>query len=116
MIRAMLKSKIHRATLTGLELEYEGSITIDAKLLEAADMLPNERVDVLNLHNGVRFQTYIIPGKPGSGEILLNGPAARLGMPGDPVIIISYCWMDESGAAGHRPRVIRVDQHNRPLS
>ena len=116
MQRVMLKSKIHRAHLTGLHLHYEGSITIDDNLLQQADLLPGERVDVLNLNNGVRFQTYIIRGPAGSGEVSLNGPAARLGMPGDQVVIISYSWMDEDQARQHVPRVILVDEDNRPLA
>jgi aspartate 1-decarboxylase len=111
--RFMLKSKIHRATLTGTELEYEGSIAIDRTLLEAADMLPGERVQVLNLNNGSRLTTYVIEGQPGSGTVALNGPAARLGVPGDRIIILSYCAVSDEEARSLRPKVVRVDARNR---
>src|SRR5210317_411277 len=88
--RFMLKSKIHRATLTGTELDYEGSIAIDRNLLDAADMLPGEQVQVLNLNTGSRLITYVIEAPAGSGTVLLNGPAARLGAPGDRVIVLTY--------------------------
>ena len=91
MNRTILKSKIHKATLTGTDLDYEGSITIDENLLEKADILPGEQVHVLNINNGQRFVTYAIAAPQGSGTVLLNGPAARLGTVGDKVIIISYC-------------------------
>ena len=109
----MLRSKIHRATITGKSLDYEGSITIDAKLLKAAQMVPNEQVQILNLNNGNRFETYIIEGKAGSGIIELNGPAARLGEVGDRIIIVTYALLDESELAGHQPIVVRVDPRNR---
>jgi len=111
--RFMLKSKIHLATLTGTELEYEGSIAIDRDLLEAADMLPGEQVQVLNLNTAARLITYVIEAPAGSGEILLNGPAARLGAPGDPVIIITYCTATDEEARSMTPKVIRVDGKNR---
>jgi len=111
--RFMLKSKIHRATLTGTELDYEGSIAIDRDLLEAADMLPGEQVQVLNLNNGSRLMTYIIEAEAGSGTVLLNGPAARLGVPGDPVIVLSYCTLSEAEVQTHNPKVILVDGQNR---
>jgi len=91
MNRTILKSKIHRATVTALDLDYEGSITIDENLLDKADILPGEQVHVLNINNGQRFVTYAIAAPRGSGTVLLNGPAARLGTIGDKVIIISYC-------------------------
>jgi len=109
----MLKSKIHRATLTGTELDYEGSIAIDRELLEAADMLPGEQVQVLNLSNGSRFITYVIEAAPGSGTVLLNGPAARLGLPGDRVIVLSYCAVSEEEIRSHKPKVVKVDDQNR---
>jgi len=109
----MLRSKIHRARLTGIDLNYEGSITIDRELLEAADMLPGEQVQVLNLNNGQRFITYVIEAPAGSGTVLLNGPAARLGMPGDLVIILAYCVVSEEEARRLRPKVIHVDEQNR---
>jgi len=111
--RFMLKSKIHRATLTGTELDYEGSIAVDRTLLEAADMLPGEQVQVLNVNNGARLITYTIEADAGSGTILLNGPAARLGVPGDQVIILSYCTMGADELADHEPIVIHVDEQNR---
>jgi aspartate 1-decarboxylase len=110
----MLKSKIHRATLTGTDLQYEGSITLDRTLLEAADMLPGEQVHVLNLNNGARLVTYIIEAEAGSGTVLLNGPAARLGVVGDPVIVLSYCLVSEEEARSHRTKVVHVDAQNRP--
>lgn len=110
----MLKSKIHRATLTGTELEYEGSIAIDQDLLDEADILPGEQVHVLNLSNTARMITYAITAPRGSGTIMLNGPAARLAVPGDKVIIITYAEMDEKEAKNLKPRVILVDEKNRP--
>ncbi len=115
MQRFMLKSKIHRATLTGTELDYEGSIAIDRNLLEAADMLPGEQVHVLNVNNGSRLVTYTIEAEAGSGTMLLNGPAARLGATGDVVVVLSYCAVDDQEAPRHRPTVICVDRHNRIL-
>jgi aspartate 1-decarboxylase len=109
----MLKSKIHRAILTGTELDYEGSITIDRLLLDAADMVPNEQVHVLNVNNGHRLVTYIIEGEAGSGTIMLNGPAARDGIPGDPLIILTYCALDADESTRHRPIVVKVDEKNR---
>lgn len=113
MHRIMLKSKIHRATVTGLDLEYEGSIKVDAQLLEAADILPGEQVQVLNLNNGARFVTYAILGRHGSGEIRLNGPAARMAVKGDIVIIITYCSANEAEIKTLKPKVIQVDARNR---
>jgi len=113
MLRNLCKSKIHRATVTDVNLHYEGSISIDAKLLAAADILPHEIVQVVNVNNGARFETYVIPAKPGSGIITLNGAAARLGMPGDKVIIISSCLLDSEEAKAYRPRVVCVDERNR---
>ena len=113
--RFMLKSKIHRATLTGTELDYEGSIAIDRDLLEAADVLPGEQVQVLNLNNGSRIITYAIEAEAGSGVVLLNGPAARLGATGDRVIILTYCAVDEDEARSLAPNIVKVDDHNRLL-
>jgi len=110
----MLKSKIHRAVLTGTELDYEGSIAIDEDLLSRADILPNEQVHVLNVSNGARFVTYAIKAPTGSGKVLLNGAAARLGTPGDRLIVLTYCLVDEDEAARHEPRVVFVDEGNRP--
>ena len=114
MQRTMLKSKIHRATLTGTDLHYQGSITVDSALLKKADILPNEQVHVLNVSTGDRLITYAIPAPAGSGTVLLNGPAARLGVVGDQVIIISYCEVDETEIRSHKPVVILVDHNNRP--
>jgi aspartate 1-decarboxylase len=111
----MLRAKIHRATLTGTDLDYEGSITIDRELLDAADLMPGEQVQVLNLSNGQRFVTYVIEAPAGSGTVLLNGPAARLGAAGDLVIVLAYCAVSEEEARSIRPKVVRVDAQNRPL-
>ena len=108
----MKKSKIHTATITGLELYYEGSITIDADLLDMADILPGEQVQVVNLNNGSRLVTYTIPGERGSGVIELNGPAARCAAVGDKIIIISYGNYDDAEARTLEPRVIFVDEQN----
>jgi len=113
MYRCMLKSKIHRAVLTDTNLNYVGSITIDRNLLEAADILPFEKVQVVNNNNGARFETYVIEGEPGSGQVCLNGAAARLGEPGDILIILSYVQVEEEKAREHKPRVVFVDEKNR---
>lgn len=113
MLRHLMKSKIHRATITAADLHYEGSLTVDAELLEAADLLDHEDVQVVNVNNGERFNTYVIPGPKGSGVIQLNGAAARRGHPGDLVIIISNGVYDEAEAARHVPRVVFVDERNR---
>lgn len=113
MQRLMLKSKIHRATLTGTDLDYEGSITVDPILLEAADILPNEQVHVLNLNNGSRLITYAIKGERGSGTMLLNGPAARAGMVGDMIVVLTYANVEESELNGYTPKVVKVDSKNR---
>ncbi len=112
----MLKSKIHRAVLTGTELDYEGSIAIDRRLMEAADLLPGEQVHVLNINNGSRLETYVIEAPAGSGTVMLNGAAARLGCKGDLVIILSYATMSEEEARSYRPKVVRVDAKNQLLS
>jgi len=111
----MLRSKIHRATLTGTDLDYEGSIAIDRNLLEAADLLPGEQVHVLNVNNGSRLITYVIEAPAGSGTMLLNGPAARLGLKGDVVVVLAYGAFSDEEAKKLRPRVIRVDAQNRIL-
>ncbi len=113
MLRTMLKSKIHRATVTHADLHYVGSITVDADLLDAADLLPNEQVAVVDITNGARLETYVIPGERGSGVIGINGAAAHLVQPGDLVILISYAQMDEAEARTYRPRVVHVDADNR---
>jgi aspartate 1-decarboxylase len=109
----MLKSKIHRATLTGTELHYEGSIAIDQDLLDKADMLPGEQVHIVNLNNGERLVTYTIAGKRGTGIIELNGPAARLGYVGDMVVIISYANVDETDLINHKPTIVHVNSENK---
>jgi aspartate 1-decarboxylase len=113
MQRIMKKSKIHTATITGLELYYEGSITIDTDLLDVADMLPGEQVQVVNLNNGERLVTYTIPGERGSGVIELNGPAARLAAVGEKIIIISYGHYEDAEAKALKPIVVFVDENNR---
>jgi len=112
MFRTMLKSKIHRAKVTEANLNYVGSITIDEALMEAADVLPNEKVQIVNNNNGARFETYVIRGPRGSGVICLNGAAARLAHEGDRIIIISYAVVDNQEAALFKPRVIFVDDKN----
>jgi len=107
----MLKSKIHRARITSANLLYEGSISIDPLLMQAADILEGEKVEVLNLNNGSRIETYAIKGKP--QEICLNGPAARWGMPADEVIILTYALVEEEKAHLVKPKIIYVDQQNR---
>jgi aspartate 1-decarboxylase len=108
MLRVMLKSKIHRATITGSDLHYVGSITLDADLLEAADMLEHEQVHVLDIDNGARFETYTIAGERGSGVVQINGAAARLVHEGDTVIVISYAHYDETELQRYEPRVVHV--------
>lgn len=112
----LLKSKLHRATVTGTDLQYEGSISIDAKLLDLARILPFQQVDVYNINNGNRFTTYAIVGQAGSGEICINGAAARLAMPGDKIIVVAYGTMSAEEAAKHRPTVVSLGDHNRPLA
>lgn len=116
MWREMMKSKIHRGTVTDANLNYMGSITIDRTLMEAANLLPHEKVQVVNINNGARFETYCLPGEPGSGTICLNGAAARLVQPGDIVLIISYCWLEEKDLLTHRPRVVFVNERNEVVS
>jgi aspartate 1-decarboxylase len=113
MQRHLMKSKIHRATITSADLHYEGSLTVDEDLLDAADLRVHEEVQVVNVNNGARFSTYVIPGPRGSGVLQLNGAAARLGMAGDLAIIISYGLFDEAEAALHAPTVVFVDERNR---
>ena len=112
MQRHMLKSKIHRATVTASDLHYVGSVTLDAELMRSADLLPGELVHVLDVDNGARFETYVIEGAPGSGEVCLNGAAARLVHVGDRVIVVSYGVYDEQELATHEPRVVHVDADN----
>jgi aspartate 1-decarboxylase len=113
MFRTMLKSKIHRATVTQADLHYVGSVTVDQDLLDAADLLPGEQVAIVDVTNGARLETYVIPGERGTGVIGINGAAAHLVHPGDLVILISYAQMDDAAARGYRPRVVHVDATNR---
>jgi len=113
MHRSLLKSKIHRATVTHNDVDYEGSITVDANLLEAADILVHEAVHVWNVTQGTRFQTYALAGEPGSGLLCVNGAAARLVERGDLVIVATFTDLDDAAARRHRPRVVLVDAHNR---
>jgi aspartate 1-decarboxylase len=114
MLLKMMKSKIHRAKVTRADLNYEGSIGIDESLLRAADLLPGEAVHVWNVNSGARLETYALPSTAGSGEICLNGAAARLVQCGDLVIITSFCWLDEEAARKHLCKVVLVDEANTP--
>ncbi|OGO00690.1 MAG: aspartate 1-decarboxylase [Chloroflexi bacterium RBG_13_51_52] len=111
-MRMMLKSKIHRATVTDANINYEGSITIDTRLMKEADILPYEQVHVLNINNGARFSTYAIEGGEGSGEICLNGAAARLAAKGDLVIILTYTNIPEEHLKNYKPRIVHVNEKN----
>ncbi len=113
MQRFMMKSKIHRATVTEADLHYEGSLTVDQELLDAAQMVPYEMVKVYNVNSGDRFETYVIPGPAGSGVMCLNGAAARKGQRGDLLIVVTSCVLEEAEVAGHKPVVVLVDEHNR---
>ncbi len=112
MKRVMLKSKVHRLTVTGAELHYEGSLSLDEKLMKLADLLPFEKIDVYNVNNGARFSTYVIPAPAGSGEVRLNGAAARLGEKGDLVIIASYGEYSEEELESYKPILVYVDENN----
>ncbi len=112
MLRTVMNGKLHRARVTEADLNYIGSITIDQDLMDAAGIIPNEKVQVVNNNNGARFETYVIPGERGSGTICLNGAAARLVQPGDIVIIISYCMLDEEELKTHQPKVVVLDENN----
>jgi len=111
----MLKSKIHRATVTHADLHYVGSVTVDRDLMDAADLLPGEQVAIVDVTNGARLETYVIEGERGSGSICLNGAAARLVSPGDRVIIISYAEYEAAELEDHRPTVVHVDRANQPI-
>lgn len=113
MIIKLMKSKVHRATVTGADLNYEGSIALDQALIEAAGFLVGEAVHVWNLSNGERFETYVIPATRGSGEVRLNGAAARLVQPGDLVIVVAFCWVESAEAKNHASKVVFVDERNR---
>lgn len=113
MMRIMMKSKVHRATVTQADLDYVGSVTLDAALMEAADLLDGEQVAIVDVTNGARIETYVIPGPRGSGVIGINGAAAHLVHPGDLVIIMSYAMLDDAEARALKPRVVHVDGRNR---
>jgi len=111
-MRTMLKSKIHRARVTRVNIDYEGSIAVDKRLMEAADILPYEQVQVLNINNGARFETYAIEAEPDSGEVSVQGPAARLAAVGDIIVIISYHQVEEEDAHNLAPKLVYVDEKN----
>jgi len=114
MQRFMMKSKLHGATVTRANLAYRGSLEVDRNLLEMADLIPNEKVQVVNLNNGERFETYVIEGEAGSGIVGANGGAARMCHEGDSVLVISYCTLDDEEARDHEPKVILLDADNQP--
>ncbi len=116
VFRTLMKSKLHRATVTGADLNYVGSITIDPDLMDMADLMPNERVQIVNNNNGARLETYVIEGERGSGDMCLNGAAARLVQPGDKIIVISYGMYDRAEQAEHEPTVVILDDFNQPVN
>lgn len=109
----MLKAKIHRATITDANLYYEGSLTVDGELLDRAGLFEYEKIQIVNINNGARLETYLIRGEEGSGDIGLNGAAARLGHPGDKIIIIAYCTMSSEEAKNHKPKILLVNDENK---
>ena len=113
MLRTVLRAKIHRATVTATELNYEGSLTLDPELASAAGLLANELVHVFNINNGARFETYVILGERGTRTVCLNGPAARLGMVGDKIIVVAYAQVSEEEARQHKPVLVIMDDENR---
>ncbi|MFC1667601.1 aspartate 1-decarboxylase [Candidatus Omnitrophota bacterium] len=113
MFRTILKSKIRKATVTESNLDYSGSITVDSEILDAADIIANEKVQVVNLNNGSRIETYVIEGEKGSGIIAMNGGAARHSIPGDKLLIMSYILTETKDAVGHAPRIVFVDDKNK---
>lgn len=115
MLRTFLRAKLHKATVTGVELEYQGSLTISRELMDAVDIAPFEKILVANLENGERFETYAIPAPAGSGHIVLNGATAHKGSVGDRVIIFTFCELTEAEVPAHQPKVLVLDEHNRPL-
>lgn len=116
MLKQMFKSKLHRATVTDADLNYEGSVTIDKDLLEASGIIEYEKVDIWNITNGARFSTYVLEGRRGSGEICLNGAAARLVQVGDRVIIATFAMYDEKELENYKPTVVQLDEKNRIIS
>ncbi len=116
MFRSMLKSKIHRARVTEADLHYVGSVTIDRDLLQAADIVPNEKVLVVNLNNGARFETYAFEGASGSGVICMNGGCARHVQVGDTVLVLAFAWIEDAKARDFKPKVVFVDEENRVAS
>jgi len=115
MTRKLLRAKIHRATVTGADLHYEGSVTVDRDLIDRADLITHEAVQIWNVTNGERFETYVIPGQRGSGVVCVNGAAAHKVSKGDLVIIAAFSWMDEKAARVWKPKLVFVDEKNRPL-
>jgi aspartate 1-decarboxylase len=115
MYRNMLRSKIHRATVTGADLHYEGSVTVDSDLLARADIMPHQEVEIWNVTNGERFRTYALPGRPGSGVVCINGAAAHRARAGDLVIIATFGWMTDAEARAWDPKLVFVDQNNCPV-
>ena len=115
MQRTLLKSKIHRATVTGADLHYQGSVSLDPLLMAAADVLPHERIEIYNITNGERFATYAIPGRPGSGDVRINGAAAHKARRGDLVILCTYAAYDDAAVRRHEPQVVFVDAGNRQV-
>jgi aspartate 1-decarboxylase len=113
VLRTFLRSKIHRATVTGSDLDYIGSLTLSPELLKAADIGVHELVQVININNGARFETYTIAGTPGAGQVIANGAAARLVQRGDKIIIITYAQLTDSELGGHQPHIVQVDEQNR---
>lgn len=116
MFLEVIRTKIHRATVTQADLHYVGSITIDKDLLDASGINPHEKVSILDINNGSRFETYVIEGEPGSGEICVNGAAARLVHQGDLVIILAYGYLEQKEIKGHKPVVVHVDEKNKVTS
>jgi aspartate 1-decarboxylase len=113
VLRSMMRAKVHGATVTEANLHYQGSLTLDLAIMEELDVLPNEMVQVVNVNNAARLETYVICGERNSGQVVLNGAAARLAQPGDTVLLIFYAWMSEEEARKHRPKVAVVDEKNR---
>lgn len=116
MLIAVCKSKIHRATITDADLNYIGSISIDRDLIDAADLIPFEKVQVANISNGERFETYVIEAPAGSGTIALNGAAARKGNVGDLIIVIAYGYLEKSESIGYKPKIVHVDRNNKQIN